>query len=111
MSLTSLEPDLFGSVQPPAQTWTVITQLTDQPNAFVSVFVSTQVYSDRVRMAIKAIQEPLQDHHYILYDTRMTEGHPVQIAQLGIQATDHILVWSEQGETAFTVTGVSLINS
>ncbi len=108
--LNNIEPNIYGSVQPTSQTWTVVTRIDGVSNAFVNLFITAKVEQDRVRVAVKPRAEVLNAKHYILYDTPISEDVPLQISNIGLNSNDEIQVWSLQGATAFNVTGVTLVN-
>lgn len=108
--LTAIEPNIYGSVQPAALTWTVAARMTATNNAFVNLMLSAKIAQDRVRVAVKARTQTLAVRHYILYDTPISEDVPLQISNIGLNSNDEILVWSQQGQTAFNVTGITMVN-
>lgn len=108
--MTDIQPNIYGSSQPVANTWTLVTRLPEDTNGFLNVFISTQTWLDRVRMVVKPADVEQADQHYVLYDTPIRDGYPVQISNIGMEGNHEILVWSELGETSFNVTGVTLVN-
>ena len=108
----SLEPEIYGTVQPePATLTVVVTGPTDRPGQ-VNVFIANnQTYEDRVRVLVKPSEEVISDSQYLLYNTEIIAGHTVILSNIFVNEGDQIIVWSLLGATAFTVSGTAFVYS
>lgn len=106
----SLEPEIFGTIQPePATPTVVVTSGSGRPGQ-VNVFITNnETYLDRVRMQLKPAGEPMQPSQFILYDTPIIAGHTVTISLIHVSAGDQIIVYSQSGACAFTVSGIAFV--
>jgi len=106
----SLQPEIFGTIQPePATPTVVVTSLPNRPGQ-VSVFITNnETYLDRVRVQLKPANLSLQPDQFILYDTPIIAGHTVTISMVFVNVGDQIIVYSESGACAFTVSGTAFV--
>jgi hypothetical protein len=106
----SLQPEIFGTIQPEPETLTVV--VTNPPNrpGQVSMFITNnETYEDRVRVLLRSEGATIQDGQYILYDTPIIAGHTVIISQIFVDSGDQIIVYSQAGASTFTVTGTAFV--
>lgn len=109
MNLT-LQPEIFGTIQPEPDTLTVV--VTNAPNrpGQVNMFITNnETYLDRVRVLLRPQGAIIQGSQYILYDTPIIAGHTVTISQIFVDEGDQIIVYSQAGASTFTVSGTAFV--
>jgi hypothetical protein len=111
MSTTlSLEPEIFGTIQPEPATLTVVVSVSDNRPGQVNVFITNnETYLDRVRVLLRPSSTPIQDAQYILYDTPIIAGHTVTVSQVFVNSGDQVIAWTESGASTFTVSGTAFV--
>lgn len=62
--------------------------------------------SDYVRIAI-GNSVVINDTNYIAYDTFLPPGHMAQWQALSLQAGETVFIYSEKGQTSFTLMGTT----
>lgn len=110
MGYVTREPHIFGSVQPQAGELRELAVMDLDQNAYGSVFISniSEVSSDRVRLAIKPLEDellPVSGEHYILYDLFLDPSYSIQLAYIGLNNGDKIYGYSLNGHVNFNMTG------
>jgi hypothetical protein len=106
----NLEPEIFGTIQPePATSTVVVTTGSGRPGQ-VSVFITNnESYLDRVRVQLRPSGVPMQPSQFILYDTPIIAGHTVTVSLIHVNVGDQIIVYSQSGACAFTVSGTAFV--
>ena len=115
MGYVTREPNIFGSVQPPAGELRILAAINLNQNAYGSVFISniSETTSDRVRLAVKPLQDedlPVSGEHYILYDLYMDPSYSIQLPYVGLDYGDKIYGYSQNGHINFNMTGDMIRN-
>lgn len=106
----SLQPEIFGTIQPePATPTLVVTTGVGRPGQVSMFITNNETYLDRVRVQLRPSGSMIQDEQYILYDTPIIAGHTVTISLIHVNAGDQIIVYSESGACAFTVSGTAFV--
>lgn len=106
----SLEPEIFGTIQPePATPTVVVTTGAGRPGQVSMFITNNESYLDRVRVQLRPDGDPLQDDQFILYDTPIYSGHTVTISLICVNTNDQIIVYSESGACTFTVSGTAFV--
>ncbi len=105
-----LQPEIFGTIQPePATPTVVVTTGSGRPGQ-VNVFITNnETYLDRVRVQLKPAGELMQESQFIMYDTPIISGHTVTISLVHVDVGDQIIVYTESGACAFTVSGIAFV--
>lgn len=109
-----IKPTSFQTVlmfTAPASNLGVVTNLlaVNQGNAMVNGGLIPASYdndSDYVRIAI-GNSVVVNDTNYIAYDTFMPPNHMAQWQALSLQAGETVFVYSQKGQTSFTLTGTT----
>lgn len=106
----SLEPEIFGTIQPdPATPTVVVTTVPSRPGQVSMFITNNETYLDKVRVQLRPAQSALLDEQFILYDTPIVAGHTVTISLIHVNVEDQIIVYSESGACTFTVSGTAFV--
>lgn len=106
----SLQPEIFGTIQPEPDTPTVVVTTVPSRPGQVSMFITNnESYLDRVRLQLRPSGSMIQDDQFILYDTPIIAGHTVTISLIHVDTGDQIIVYSESGACTFTVSGTAFV--
>lgn len=106
----SLQPEIYGTIQPDPVTPTVVPTIVPDRAAQVTVYITNnQTALDKVRLQLRPANVALLPSQFILYDTPIQEGHSVYISQVCVDVGDQIIVYSESGACTFTVSGTAFV--
>jgi len=106
----SLQPEIFGTIQPePATPTVVVTTVPSRPGQVNLFITNNETYLDRVRVQLRPSGRPMQPEQFILYDTPIIAGHTVTISLIHVNTGDEIIVYSESGACTFTVSGTAFV--
>jgi len=112
MAYQSYYPQLYGGIQPLSGQLTVATFIDSGSNSMATAFIAngSDTEYERVRLAIKPIDEPVDDKHYIVYDLELEPRGILQLSYFGLNSENQVLVYSQNGYAIFNVSGTTIVN-
>jgi len=116
MSYETLDPQIFGSIFPPAGELTLLATMDLNQNAYGTVVITNTSGSvvERARIAIQPLKDtdkPIEPHNYIAYDLRMPQHYTIQLPNIALSNGDKIWGYSLYGNLSFMMSGDQIINN
>ena len=100
----------FAQVLPIASTNTTLFTVPGNTTAFGTIFCSnSNLAVDSVRVAIVPSGNVVSNSNWLSYDTVIPANYPIYLQEIGLNAGDNVVVYSQNGTTSFTFTGVPIL--